>query len=204
VGEWKVLRKQTTFPFGEKERVSFELLKSVFSSAPILHHWVPDRPVIIETDASNYALVAILSIELESGEIHPVAFHSCSFNSMELNYDVHNKELFAIYEVFRIWQHYLDGSALSIDVVTDHKNLEYFSTTKILNRWQARWSKCLCQFNLAIRFRSEKLGTKLDALTRQWDVYAKEEGNNYAKVNPHNFRPVSLENNFLPLSVRLH
>jgi len=48
-------------------------------------------------------LAAILSIQLESGEIHPVAFHSRSFNSTELNYDVHDKELYAIYEAFRIW-----------------------------------------------------------------------------------------------------
>jgi len=152
----------------------------------------PNRtlPIIIETDASDYALVAILSIELESGEIHLVAFHSRSFNSTELNYDIHDKELFAIYEAFRIWQHYLNGSALPIDVVTDHKNLEYFSTTKILNHRQARWSEFLCQCNLAIRFRPGKLGMKPDALTRQWDVYAKEGGNDYAKVNPHNFQPI--------------
>ena len=186
----RLTRKQTTFAFGDKERASFELLKSAFTSAPVLHHWVPDRPIIIETDASDYALAAILSIELESGEIHPVAFHSRSFNPTELNYDVHDKELFAIYEAFRIWRHYLDGSALPIDVVTDHKNLEYFATTKILNRRQARWSEYLCQFNLLIRFRPGKLGTKPDALTRRWDVYAKEGGNDYAKVNPHNFRPV--------------
>ena len=89
-----------------------------------------------------------------------------------------------------MWRHYLDGSSLPIDVVTDHKNLEYFATTKILNRRQARWSEFLCQFNLLIRFRPGKLGTKPDALTRRWDVYAKEGGNDYAKVNPHNFRPV--------------
>jgi len=133
----QLTQKQTTFAFSDKERVSFDLLKSAFSSAPILHHWVPDRRIIIETDASDYALAVILSIELESGENHLVAFHSRSFNSTELNYDVHDKELFAIYDAFRIWRHYLNGSALPIDVVTDHKNLEYFSTTKILNRRQA-------------------------------------------------------------------
>jgi hypothetical protein len=65
---------------------------------------------------------------------------------------VHDKELFAIFEAFCIWRHYLDGSALLIDVVTDHKNLEYFATTKVLNRRQACWSEFLCQFNLVICF----------------------------------------------------
>ena len=137
----RLTRKNIPFIFSEKQRAAFNLLKEAFTSAPVLTHWVPDRPIIIETDASDYALAAILSIELDNGEIHSVAFHSRSFNPTELNYDVHDKELFAIFEAFRIWQHYLDGSARPIDVVTDHKNLEYFSTTKVLNRRQARWAE---------------------------------------------------------------
>ena len=159
-------RKHVPFVFGDAERDAFNFLKSAFASAPILTHWIPDCPIIIETDASDYALAAILSIELNNGEIHPVAFHSRSFNPTELNYDVHNKELFTIFEAFHIWHHYLDGSAAPIDVITDHKNLKYFSTTKILNRRQARWAEYLCQFNLVIRFRPGKLGAKPDALTR--------------------------------------
>jgi hypothetical protein len=186
----RLTHKGIPFNFAEEARDAFNLLKDAFSSAPILHHWIPDRPIIVETDASDYALAAILSIELESGEIHPVAFHSRKFNPTELNYDVHDKELYAIFEAFRIWRHYLEGSATPIDVVTDHKNLEYFATTKLLNRRQARWSEYLSQFNLIIRFRPGKLGTKPDALTRRWDVYPKEGGSDYAAVNPHNFRPV--------------
>jgi RNase H-like domain found in reverse transcriptase len=79
------------------------------------------------------------------------------FTSPELNYDVHDKELLAIFEAFQHWRHYLKGSADPIDVVTDHKNLEYFSTTKLLTRRQARWSKYLSQFNLVIRFRPGRL-----------------------------------------------
>jgi len=72
----------------------------------------------------------------------------------------------------------------------DHKNLEYFSTTKILTRRQARWPEYLSQFNLIIHFHPGRLGTKLDALTRQWDVYPKGRDNSYTSVNPHNFHPV--------------
>ena len=52
--------------------------------------------MILETDASDYALVAILSVFTMDGEIHPVAFHSRSFNPAKLNYDTHDKELLAI------------------------------------------------------------------------------------------------------------
>ena len=86
----------------------------------------------METDALDYALTAILSTVNEENKVHPVAFHSHTFTTVELNYDIHDKELLAIFEAFKIWQHYLKGPAYPIDVVMDHKNLEYFSTTKIL------------------------------------------------------------------------
>jgi len=144
----------------------------------------------VETNASDYTLAAILSIMTKDNEIHPVAFYSRTFSTLELNYNVHDKELLAIFEAFKIWRHYLEGSASPIDVVIDHKNLEYFLTTKILTRRQARWSEYLSQFNLVIRFRPRRLGTKPDALTRRWDVYPKEGDNGYTSVNPHNFRLV--------------
>ena len=54
----------------------------------------------------------------------------------------------------------------------------------------ARWSEYLSQFNLVIHFCPGHLGTKPDALTRQWDIYQKEGDNGYASVNPYNFHPV--------------
>ena len=54
--------------------------------------------MIVKTDASNYAIAAIFSIILPNGEIHPVAFHSHTLTTSELNYDTHDKELLAIFE----------------------------------------------------------------------------------------------------------
>ena len=61
---------------------------------------MPDKQLIVETDAFDYALGAILSITLESSKVHPVAFHSHTFSTPELNYDTHDKELLAIFEAF--------------------------------------------------------------------------------------------------------
>ena len=119
----------------------------------------------------EYALATILYIQEASGDIHPIAFHSRTFSDTELNYDIHDKELLAIFDAFKLWQHYLEGSTYPIDVITDHKNLEYFSTTKILSRCQARWSEFLSGFNMVIRFHLGCLGTKPDALTRCPDLY---------------------------------
>jgi len=186
----RLTRKNTPWNFDDDCRIAFNTLKQAFTSTPILTHWVPDTQLVVETDASDYALAAILSIMTKDNEIHPIAFHSRTFSVPELNYNVYDKELLAIFEAFKIWRHYLEGSASPIDVVTSHKNLEYFSTTKILMHQQARWSEYLSQFNLVIRFHPRRLGTKLDALTRRWDVYSKGGNNGYASVNPHNFRPV--------------
>ena len=180
----RLTHKGIPWNFSNAARKSFEALKSAFTSALILTHWIPNKPIIVETDASDYALGTILSIQTNSGEVHPVAFHFRTFMAPELNYDTHDKELLAIFEAFRVWWHYLEGSGILIDVVTDHKNLEYFSTTKVLTCRQARWSEYLAQFNLVIRFRPGRLGTKPDSLTRCWDVYPKGGNSDYATVNP--------------------
>jgi len=57
----------------------------------------------METDASDYTLAAVLSIMTKDNEIYPVTFYSRMFSALELNYDVHNKELLAIFEAFKIW-----------------------------------------------------------------------------------------------------
>jgi len=185
-----LIQKDIPWKFDSSCQDAFNSLKKAFTSTPILTHWIPDAQLIVEINASDYALAAILSIVNEDNEVHPVAFHSCTFTAAELNYDTHNKELLTIFEAFKIWQHYLEGLAYPIDVVTDHKNLEYFSTTKVLTWRQARWSEYLSQFNLVIRFRPGHLSTKPDALTRRWDVYPKGRNTGYTTVNSHNFKPI--------------
>jgi len=111
----------------------FKTLKSAFSTAPILRHWDPDHPVIVETDASNHALATIISLHTDQ-DIYPIAFYSRAFNSTELNYNIHDKELLEIYEVFKRWRHYLEGTITPVKVLTDHKNLTYFCESKTLSR----------------------------------------------------------------------
>ena len=167
----RLTRKDTPWNFSED---CFNRLKEAFTTAPILTHYQPGTLITVQTDASDYVITGILSITCSDGEIRPVTFYSRTLTTPELNYDTHDKELLAIFEAFKTWQHYLEGSASPVDVVTNHKNLEYFSTSKVLTHWQARWSEYLCQFNLVIRFRPGRLGAKPDVLTRRWDVYPKE------------------------------
>jgi len=105
----------------------------------------------------------------------------------ELNYEIYDKELLTIFEAFRQWRNYLKGSAHVVLVLSDHKNLEYFATTKQLMRRQVRWSEYLSGFNYLICYWEGWLGTKPDALTHREDVYPRGE-NAYALANPHNFQ----------------
>jgi len=57
----------------------------------------------VETNVLDYAFAAILFIMTKDNEIHPIAFHSQIFSAPELNYDIYNKELLAIFEAFKIW-----------------------------------------------------------------------------------------------------
>jgi hypothetical protein len=148
----RLTRKNAPWNFDSKCHAAFDKLKEEFTHAPLLTHWVPDSQIVVKTDASDYALATILSIHSSDGKIHPITFHSRSFNPVELNYDTHDKELLAIFEAFKHWRQYLEGSGALVDMVTNHKNLEYFATTKLLTRRQAQWSKFLSQFNMIIRF----------------------------------------------------
>ena len=54
-------RKDTPFPWGPNHTAAFETLKHTFTQAPILAHFNPDNPIVVETDASDYSIVAIIS-----------------------------------------------------------------------------------------------------------------------------------------------
>ena len=88
--------------------------------------------MIVETNVPDYTLIAILLIIIEEKKIKLVTFHSYMFKIIELNYDIHNKKLIVVFEAFHIWCHYLKRLELPINIIIDYKNLEYFSTTKIL------------------------------------------------------------------------
>ena len=121
-------RKDRPFAWNAKAQEAFESLKAAFTSAPVLAHYNPAHACILETDASNYALGGILSqIDPDTGEDHPIAFHSRSLIPAERNYEIYDKELLAIVDSMAHWRQYLEGSPHDIQVLTDHKGLEYFN-----------------------------------------------------------------------------
>ncbi|MBW0555260.1 hypothetical protein O181_094975 [Austropuccinia psidii MF-1] len=79
------LKKYSHFPLNEEALRQFHQLKEAFTVSPILSHFDPSLPTIVETDASDYALGAVLSQVTYSGK-HPIAFDSHKLLPAELNY----------------------------------------------------------------------------------------------------------------------
>ena len=89
----QLTKKNQAFVWTPEADKAFTQLKEAFTSAPVLAHVDPEKPFIIEADASDFALGSILSQPGEDGHLHPVAFHSRKFNVAEINYEVRDKEL---------------------------------------------------------------------------------------------------------------
>jgi hypothetical protein len=87
---------------------------------------------MVETDTLDGVLGGILLQLQPSGEWHPVAYYSKTMILAKINYLIHNKEMLAIIQVLVAWRLELEGSTTCIQIVFDHKALEYFMTTKAL------------------------------------------------------------------------
>jgi hypothetical protein len=100
--------------------------------APVL--LLPDRarPFRLITDASDFAVGAILEQPDLLNRWHPVAYHSKSLIDAEQNYDIHDKELLAIVRALEAFRHYLEGHPEPFEIWSDHSNLQYFRTKQKL------------------------------------------------------------------------
>jgi len=134
----------------------------------------------------------VLSQYGEDGKLHPVAFYSQKHTPAEINYDIHDKEMGAIVASFRVWEHLLKSVEGEMMVYTDLKNLEYFNTTKVPTRRQARWAEDLAGYNFKVIYRPGLKNTKPDVFSRRWDHRLGEGGEPAEPVPQMFFRPGQL------------
>lgn len=118
----------------EEASQAYNTLKERFTTAPILKHPYPDLPFVVEVDASDCGVGAVLSQRHgQPSKLYPCAFFSRKLTAAERNYDVGNKELLSMKAAIEEWRHWLEGAIHPFQVITDHKNLEYFKSAKRLN-----------------------------------------------------------------------
>uniref|UniRef100_A0A3B3IH81 Gypsy retrotransposon integrase-like protein 1 n=1 Tax=Oryzias latipes TaxID=8090 RepID=A0A3B3IH81_ORYLA len=151
--------------------MAFRKLKELFVTAPILIQPDITKQFIVEVDASDSGVGAVLSQREESsGKLKPCAYFSRKLSPAERNYDVGNRELLAIKLALDEWRHWLEGAELPFIVWTDHKNLAYLRSAKRLNSRQARWCLFFDRFNFNITYRPGSRNIKPDALSRKYTI----------------------------------
>jgi len=165
-----LLKKNSEFKWNKDAENAFNKLKTAFTTYEILIYPDPDKEFTVETDASDFAVGCILSqISDKDNELYPVAFHSRSLSSSEINYTIYDKELLAIITAFETWRHHLEGAKFPVQIITDHRNLLYFTKPQHLNQRQIRWSLFLSKLDFRISFRSGSRSGKPDSLSRRPD-----------------------------------
>ena len=160
------LTGNVTFRWTAEEQAAFDSLREAFISNPALAQFDPDRATVLETDASGYAVAGCLSQYDDKGVLRPVAYFSKKMDQHQVNYEIHDKELLAVVLCLKEWDAEL-RSVQSFKVVTDHKNLEYFTKPRMLGERQMRWALLLGKYNMEIVYRPGKENVRADALCRR-------------------------------------
>ena len=156
------LVKNTTFPVPEEVMTAFEILKNDLKDAT-LTAIDPTQTLIVETDASRFAIGATLT---QNGR--PVAFFSRTLKDHEIKLHPVEKEAFAIVESLRKWSHFLLG--VHFKLMTDQRSVafmfDYAGKGVIKNEKIARWRMELSNYKFDILYRPGRYNAPADAFSR--------------------------------------
>lgn len=188
---YDLLRKDKGWSWTEEHDQAYQHLKLAFTTAPVLAYFDYTKKTVLETDASDWASGGVLSQYDDDGVLRPVAYFSAKHSAAECNYEIYDKELLAIIKSMEEWRPELQGSQQEFEILTDHKNLEYFTTTKALNQRQVRWSEFLSQYNFRIVYRPGNKAIRPDALSRRHE-------DRPSSSNPNDERLKNRERTLLP------
>lgn len=156
--------KCRNWSLGEKELEAFEKLKYYLSNTAVLSFPLPNKQFILDTDASNNGIGAVLSQNINGAE-QVISYYSRKFSKPELNYCVTRKELLAIVDAVKHFHKYLYGSKFLIR--TDHAALKWLLNFKNPEGQIARWIERLQTYDFEIQHRPGRNHLNADALSRR-------------------------------------
>ena len=156
-------KKGTPFHWGPPQHKAFETMKTLLTSAPILGYPRREGLMILDCDASNLGIGAVLS-QVQDDEEKVLAYASKTLGKAEKNYCVTRREMLAIVAFVKQFHHYLYGAKFLVR--TDHAALYWLLRKKDPEGQMARWISFLQSYDLEIQHRPGKRHQNADALSR--------------------------------------
>jgi len=160
----KLTGKNVRFYWNNECESAMKKLCSSLVSAPILAMPIDEGGYVLDTDASQFAIGAILS-QRQDGVEKVIAYASRVLNDAEKNYCVTRKELLAVVFYTKHFRHYLLGRPFQIR--TDHAALQWLGKTPTPIGQQARWLDILGEFDYKVLHRPGRVHQNADALSRR-------------------------------------
>lgn len=162
----ELTKDNVKFEWAAPHEQAFRHLKAAIAQGPVLILPDPSLPFVVHTDASGFAVGAVLQQDQGKG-LQPIAFLSKKMADAETRYPVHEQELLAIVQALTAWRHYLHGGKFTVR--TDHKSLQFFQTQPMLSGRQARWKLLLANYDFDIEYVEGKSNVVADGLSRRSD-----------------------------------
>jgi len=157
------MKKNQHFEWTEECQTAFDQLKEALMSPPVLVLPTEDDQFVLDTDASEKSIGAVLSI-LPDGRDCVVAYAGRMLNKNKLNYCVTRKELLAIVHFTRHFRQYVLGKSFIIR--TDHAALTWLQRTPEPVRQNARWLELLGEYSFVVQHRRGTSPGNADAISR--------------------------------------
>jgi hypothetical protein len=159
----ELTRKNQIFRWTAEHETSFRSLQAALTSPPVLGHPDYRLPMEIHCDASDYGIGAVL-VQQQTGGERVLAYASRLLSHAECNYSITEKECLALVWSTQKFKVFIWG--IKLKVVTDHHALCWLMRKRDLAGRLARWSLQLQDLDIEVVYRSGRLHTDADALSR--------------------------------------
>ena len=159
----RLTKKDTPFAWGSQQKNAFDILRKALCSQPILAYPKRGGRFWLDTDASDYAIGAVLSQE-QDGELRVIAYASKTLGPTQKHYCATKKELLAVVYFTRHFRHYLMGDIFNIR--TDHASLQWLMSFRQTDNMQQRWLQCMQNYTFDLHHRDGKKHLNADSMSR--------------------------------------
>ena len=157
-------KKKVKFRWDDECQASFEALKQLLTSTPVLSYPIPHGHFILDTDASAFGLGAVLS-QVQNGTERVIAYASKALSNSQRQYCTTHRELLAVVVFLKHFRYYLWGRKFTLR--TDHASLKWLLNFKDVEGMLARWLSVIFTYDFEIQHRVGSKHGNADGLSRR-------------------------------------